>query len=188
MRDDPLAWQKMVKCCKQDVLLLERVYHKLRPSSLLSVSFSFSVYLDGPLVTEKKGKLVDSLTEEDFCCADKVFSNPQRTVITSKNEGSDELKTLVNELKKEKEKDTDNKELGRRLGSLTSGMVTVKVGGSTPIEVREKIFRYEDAINATRSAIKYGYLLSGTPLVGSYYIQGTLHLTSLCQTYRHYGR
>ena len=31
MRDEPKAWDKMLKYCKQDVLLLEKVYLRLRP-------------------------------------------------------------------------------------------------------------------------------------------------------------
>ena len=51
--------------------------------------------------------------------------------------------------------------LDKRLSALTNGMVTIKVGGATPIEVQERIFRYEDAINALRAAIKDGYLVGG---------------------------
>jgi len=40
-------------------------------------------------------------------------------------------------------------------------MVTVQVGGRTNIEVRERGFRYEDAVNATRQAMKHGYLVGG---------------------------
>jgi chaperonin GroEL len=58
-------------------------------------------------------------------------------------------------------KDGDNKKLQKRLASLTNGIATIKVGGRTPIETQERLFRYEDAVNATRSAIKDGYLVGG---------------------------
>lgn len=122
-----------------------------------------AVYLQGNLVTEKTGKLVDNLTKEDFCIAKKVYSNPQRTVISSpvKQEDNENLQLRIASLKKEKDKDDSNETINKRLASLTNGMVTVKVGGATLIEVQEKIFRFEDAINATRSAMKYGYLPGG---------------------------
>jgi chaperonin GroEL len=101
------------------------------------------------------------MTADDFVEADRVYANPHRTVITATKEQSAELKNLIASLKEAKDEDEEDKEISKRLASLTSGMVTVKVGGSTPIEVREKIYRYEDAINATRSALKDGYLVGG---------------------------
>lgn len=120
-----------------------------------------AVYLDGRLISDKHGKLVDKMTADDFVEADRVYANPHRTVITATKEQSTELKNLIASLKEAKEEDEEDKDISKRLASLTSGMVTVKVGGSTPIEVREKIYRYEDAINATRSALKDGYLVGG---------------------------
>lgn len=120
-----------------------------------------SVYLGGTLITEKTGKLVDNLKKEDFCQAKKVYSNPVRTVISSTLTENKELEERIKSLKAEKDKDDSDTELNRRLAALTNGMVTVKVGGQTLIEVQEKIFRFEDAINATRSAVKHGYLVGG---------------------------
>ncbi len=126
-----------------------------------TVLSDLATYLDGPLVTEKAGKLVDNLKIEDFCRAKRVYANPHRTVIAPMTEPSTKLLEIIDYLKKEKEEDDTKEEINKRLATLTSGMVSVKVGGSTPIEVREKVFRYEDAINATRSALKYGYLVGG---------------------------
>jgi chaperonin GroEL len=128
-----------------------------------------ATYLGGPLITEKQGKLVDNLQADDFCLAKKVYANPSRTVLTPMVESTEELQELKKALKEEKENDPENEEVSRRLASLTSGMVVLKVGGNTQIETREKIFRYEDAINATRSAMKYGYLPGGgMGILGAY--------------------
>lgn len=131
-----------------------------------------SIYLDGPLVTEKQGKIVDNLTIEDFCLAKRVYANPHRAVISAVNEPSKELQNRIESLRNKKDEDPDNDDVGRRLASLTSGMVTVKVGGATPIELREKIFRYEDAINAARAANKYGYLPGGGIAIMSAFVPG----------------
>ena len=133
---------------------------KVTESNNSSLS-DLAIYLGGKLISDRHGKLVDNMTADDFVLAKRVFANPQRTVLTPFIEISPELQSLVENLKKEKEKDEDNDDIGRRLASLTSGMVTVKVGGATPIEVRERMFRYEDAINATRSAVTDGYLVGG---------------------------
>ena len=128
-----------------------------------------ATYLNGTLITEKTGKLVDNLKVEDFCRSKKVYANPGRAVILNDGLPNPELDKRVASLKEEKEKDDENKEVQRRLAALTSGMVTVKVGGQTLIEVQEKLFRFEDAINATRSAMKYGYLPGGgVALMGAF--------------------
>ena len=129
-----------------------------------------AVYLDGDIVTESTGKLVSNLTIEHFCSARSVFANPQRAVISTNNPDNKELVDRIKVLKKEKEDNGDDLVISRRLSALTNGMVTVKVGGATPIEVQERIFRYEDAINATRAAMKDGYLVGGgLGVLGAYH-------------------
>lgn len=120
-----------------------------------------AVYLNGKVVSEKNGSIVNKLNIKDFVMANKVFADGSKTLITPKVTNTKNLKLRVEALKKELEKDKDNDTLKRRISSLTNGMVTIKVGGNTPIEIHEKIFRFEDAINALRAAIKDGYLVGG---------------------------
>ena len=129
-------------------------------SNSLSLN-DLAVYTGAKLITDKTGKLVNNLEVTDFCRVKKAYSNPDKTVFTSLIKDNKELEKRVAALKVVKDKDEGNKENNRRLASLTNGMVTVYVGGATLIEVQEKIFRYEDAINATRSAMKFGYLPGG---------------------------
>ena len=75
--------------------------------------------------------------------------------------GNKDLKARIKSIKKELETDKDDKSLKERLASLTNGMVTIKVGAHTQIQLNERIFRYEDAINATRAAMRDGYLVGG---------------------------
>lgn len=120
-----------------------------------------AAYLKGVVISEKKGSLVDNVTIKDFVIADKIFSDGIKTVISTKNPNNKVLKDRISAIRKELEKDKDEKVLKKRLGSLTNGMVTVKVGGHTGIQVSENIFRYEDAISATRAAMTDGYLVGG---------------------------
>nr|AQM32612.1 chaperonin GroEL [uncultured virus] len=120
-----------------------------------------ATYLGGKIVAEKEGKLVNKLSAEDFILAEKVYSSPDKTVLNTKNPFNPELTKLVEGLEKKRDDDKEDKEIEARLASLTNGIVTVNVGGATQIEIQERVFRYEDAINATRSAMKYGVLTGG---------------------------
>jgi chaperonin GroEL len=124
-----------------------------------------AIFLNGKVVSEKSGSIVDKLTIDDFVIADKVFANPARAIISRfRDTDSTNLDARIALLKSDSEKLEESAEksaLGSRIASLTNGMVTVRIGGSTGPEMYEKRFRYEDAVNATRSAIKYGYLVGG---------------------------
>lgn len=122
-----------------------------------------AVYLNGKVIKEKSGSLVNKLKIEDFCFASNVYSDGEKTIITPKIVNEKDVNNLVKELKAElKDKlSRDDPKLKKRIASLTSGTTTVKVGGATNIEITEKIYRYEDAINASRAAVKDGYLIGG---------------------------
>lgn len=135
------------------------------PSEQYSRYEDLAVYLGGGVVTEKRGKLVDRLTIKDFIIADKVVVDQAKSILLPKGRGSAELALRVKNLKEQidsLEKDSpEYLDAKRRLGSMTKGMVTIKVGGRTAKELRERIYRYEDAISALLSAMMFGYLPGG---------------------------
>jgi chaperonin GroEL len=51
--------------------------------------------------------------------------------------------------------------LGTRLARLAGGVAVIKVGGATELEMVERRYRIEDALNATRAAIEEGYVAGG---------------------------
>lgn len=119
-----------------------------------------ATYLGGKVVQEKKGKLVDSITMDNFVMAGKVFASG-KTIFTSKKKKNADLAMLISSLREEIKKKKDNEALKERLAHLTDTVATIKVGAATGLEQREKLFRYEDAVNATRAAMKDGYLVGG---------------------------
>lgn len=119
-----------------------------------------AVYLGGTVISEASGRRVESLSMADFVTAESVFADPTKVLI--KNTQDNKILTKrVEGIKDELKKDKDNKTLKERLASLTSGLVTVKVGGRTATEARERAFRFEDAYSAVRVAKQYGYLVGG---------------------------
>lgn len=124
-------------------------------------------YLDGEVVTEKNGTIVDNLSIDNFFMAKKVYADGIQTVIlrdenTNKKRLEQRVKGLEAELKKFGDENSEAKNfVQKRLASLTNGIVTLKIGARTPIELKEKRFRYEDSISAGRAAVKDGYLVGG---------------------------
>lgn len=123
-----------------------------------------AIFLGGDVVSDKKGSIVDNITIENFVMAKRVYSDPHKSIISrDEKEKNPDIDKRVKALKSQMTKignknDPEYTRLQKRISSLTTGMVTVKVGGSTHLEVIEKIYRYEDAINAVRAAMKEGYL------------------------------
>ena len=70
-----------------------------------------------------------------------------------------EIEGRIEEVKTKSEYDADK--LRERLARLTKGLVTIRVGGSTDVEVKEKRDRYDDAISAVKASYKKGILPGG---------------------------
>src|SRR5690606_39571059 len=57
--------------------------------------------------------------------------------------------------------DFDREKLQERLAKLAGGIAVIKAGGATETEVKEKKFRLEDALSATRAAVEEGVVPGG---------------------------
>ena len=55
----------------------------------------------------------------------------------------------------------DREKLQERLGKLSGGVAVIRVGATTETELKEKKFRIEDAVNATRAALEAGIVAGG---------------------------
>ena len=55
----------------------------------------------------------------------------------------------------------DKEKLQERLAKLSGGVAVIKVGGATELEVKEKKDRIDDALHATRAAVKEGVVVGG---------------------------
>ena len=120
-----------------------------------------ATYLGATVVSEQQGNLQAALDSQHYTEVERVYSANKRTIFVSKIKESKELKKLIESVRKEKEADPDNDTLSRRLASLTTGTVKLEVGAPTGPEMRELMFRYDDAVNAVRAAIRSGYVTGG---------------------------
>ena len=107
-------------------------------------------------------KLSD-LTIEDLGTIKKVIVKKDNTTLIGHssseavNERVEELKTQLANTKSDYEK----KSLKERIGKLSNGVATIKVGATTEAELKEKKLRIEDALNATKAAVEEGIVVGG---------------------------
>tara|TARA_Y100000592_G_scaffold99525_1_gene175893 strand:- start:9792 stop:11354 length:1563 start_codon:yes stop_codon:yes gene_type:complete len=116
------------------------------------------------LINEGLGDDIDAIAIEHLGSCDKSITNSINTVIKVNNKENTEVNKLI-ELVNEKIKSTRNKghlqRLEKRLSRLKGKVAIVKVGADSDIELKEKLDRVEDAICATKAAIKEGIVPGG---------------------------
>merc|ERR1711966_169232 len=85
------------------------------------------------------------------------------TIVEGKGK-SDDLVARVNEIKVQIEKsssDYDKEKLQERLAKLAGGVAVINIGAATEVEMKEKKDRVDDALHATRAAVKEGIVAGG---------------------------
>ena len=96
--------------------------------------------------------------------AKRVEISKDDTTIIDGNGEKDLIEARVNQIKKQIEEtssDYDREKLQERLGKLSGGVAVIKVGGASEVEVKEKKDRIDDALHATRAAVKEGVVAGG---------------------------
>jgi chaperonin GroEL len=101
----------------------------------------------------------------------EVLGQARRIVVTKDNttivDGGGEhaaVEERVAQIKREidnSDSDWDREKLQERLAKLAGGVVVIRVGGHTEVELKEKKHRIEDAVSATRAAIEEGIVSGG---------------------------
>ncbi|PIR43371.1 chaperonin GroEL [candidate division WWE3 bacterium CG10_big_fil_rev_8_21_14_0_10_32_10] len=115
-------------------------------------------------ISEDLGRKLDSVTVEDLGRVGKVISSKEETVFVGgageKKQIKDRALQIKNEIKNTTS-DYDKEKLQERLAKLTGGVAIVYVGAATETELKEKKYRVEDAVNATKAAIEGGVVPGG---------------------------
>lgn len=131
------------------------------PDNDFTELYDLATYLNAKLVSEKIGSLKGKLTADHYTMVERVYSAGPKTIFVSAEKVNPELSMLIESVRAKKEENPEDNKSAKRLASLTTGTVNLEVGAATGPELRELIYRYEDAINATRAAIRSGYVIGG---------------------------
>lgn len=116
------------------------------------------------LITDDLGLNLKDATLEQLGQANKVNVTKDSTTIVDGSGSNDEIANRVAEIKTQIEKTTsdfDRDKLKERLAKLSGGVAVVRVGAATETELKEKKYRIEDALNATRAAVEEGFVPGG---------------------------
>ena len=104
--------------------------------------------------------------------ADLTYLGEARTVTIDKDNSTivegkgnhDDVVARINEIKVQIDKsssDYDKEKLQERLAKLSGGVAVLNIGAATEVEMKEKKARVEDALHATRAAVKEGIVPGG---------------------------
>lgn len=120
--------------------------------------------LTGCTVYAEDTRRMSTFTPEDFGYASKVTVNRECTCILTDKESSEGLDEYVTALRNQlaaTENEHLKESLKERISKLTVGIATISVGATSQTEQEELRLRIEDAINATRAALKGGIVSGG---------------------------
>lgn len=98
----------------------------------------------------------------DSMCCDKVILTKNNTTFLGCHNDKDKIQSKITEIQermKNTSAETEINFLKKRFANFTSGIATIKVGGYSRVEVKERMDRVEDAVKAAAAA--YTGLLPG---------------------------
>jgi len=115
------------------------------------------------VINEELGDDMDLITVDCLGKAKKAVTNDKNTVITTIDLGVDLQERIENVKKAIKNEKSPflKKKIQDRLAMLSGKVGMVKVGAATKVELKEKKDRVEDAIYATKAALKEGIVPGG---------------------------
>ena len=122
-----------------------------------------SLLTGATIINEDLGDDMEMIQVDHLGACLKSVTSHQDTVLQIE-EANEEINDVIETLKKELAKEKNpNKvvKLEKRLAMLSAKIAIVKVGANSEIELKEKTDRVEDAICATKAAIKEGIVPGG---------------------------
>lgn len=131
-----------------------------------------AILTGGQVISEELGLDLRDIRKEWFGRAKLVRVQKENTIIV---DGAGDPKTIqdrIASIRKQMEETTssyDKEKLAERLAKLAGGVAVIRVGAATETEMKERKFKVEDALNATRAAVEEGIIPGG----------GTIYMNAL---------
>ncbi len=129
-----------------------------------SIMEDISVLTGAQLISEDLGMKLEAVTPAQLGQAKRVIIDKESTTIVDGAGTHDDVKARCASIKAQMEEtssDYDREKLQERLAKLSGGVAIIKVGGATEVAVKERKDRVDDALAATRAAMKEGIVAGG---------------------------
>lgn len=123
-----------------------------------------AILTGGTVITDDLGLNLKDVTIAQLGQAAKVTISKDNTTIVEGAGNKEAIAERVNLIKgqiAETTSDFDREKLQERLAKLAGGVAVINVGAATETELKERKYRIEDALNATRAAVEEGFVAGG---------------------------
>jgi len=123
-----------------------------------------AILTGGKVISEDLGLKLENTHLKDLGQARKIISTKEDTTIVSGKGKKEEVEKRIIQIKREMElndSEFDKEKLQERLAKLAGGVSVIKVGAATETAMKEKKFKVEDAVNATKAAAEEGVVVGG---------------------------
>ncbi|MBX3458383.1 MAG: chaperonin GroEL [Planctomycetes bacterium] len=155
------------------MLVLNRLHGRLQVAAVKAPGFGdrrkamledIAILTGGQCITEDLGQKLENLDIGVLGSAKRIEIDKDNTTIIEGGGKKKAVDERITQLRTQIEQSTSNydkEKLQERLAKLTGGVAQIKVGGHTEAEMKERKFRVEDALNATKAAKQEGVVPGG---------------------------
>lgn len=123
-----------------------------------------ALFTGAKYITADAGHNFEEVTIDDLGTCEHISSTKSASIIVGGGGDKKIIEKRVAEIKlaiANETEDFDREKLKERLAKLTTGVSIIKVGGATEVEMRERLERVKDAVEATKAAITSGIVPGG---------------------------
>lgn len=124
-----------------------------------------AVLTGGQVISEDLGIKFDTIDPKEYCGrADSIVADKDKCRILGGHGSEADVKGRVSQLRAQISKSTsdyDKEKMQERIAKLAGGAIVLEVGGATEVEMKERLERVKDAIEATKAAVEEGILPGG---------------------------
>jgi chaperonin GroEL len=123
-----------------------------------------AILTGGTVISEEKGYKLEDATLQYLGQSEKITIDKENTTIINGRGKKEEITARINQIKSQisvTTSDYDKEKLQERLAKLSGGVAVIYVGAASEVEMKEKKYRFEDALHATRAAIEEGIIPGG---------------------------
>ena len=116
------------------------------------------------VISDELGLKLDTSDIASLGRARKVIATKETTTIVEGAGDKEKIDARVTQIRAELKTSTSDYEkekLQERLARLAGGVAVIKVGAATETEMKDKKFKIEDALNATKAAVEEGIIPGG---------------------------